>query len=138
PWRVLLAGLFDPPECRRWLDHVDSVRVTGKVGPRRMLGGWLLSQLGLMPKQVTLEDSRHVEIEVTCRDGSNEATFEVTRAGSVKAISARAVLPDGPRPPQVYPLADDPLATSLSEALTNLAPDVIWERSLSAATLLGG
>lgn len=138
PWRVLLAGLFDPPECRRWIEHVDSVRVTGKVGPRRMLGGWLLSQLGLMPRQVTLEGSRHVEIEVTCRDGSNEATFEVTRAGSVKAISARAVLPDGPRPPHVYPLADDPLVTSLSEALTNLAPDVIWEKSLSAATLLGG
>ena len=138
PWRVLLAGLFDPPECRPWLQHVESVTVTGKVGPRKMLGGWLLSQLELMPRQITLEDARHVEITVTCRDRGDEATFEVTRAGSVKAISARAVLPDGPRPPLVFPLADDPLTTSLSEALTNLAPDIIWEKALSAATLLGG
>jgi hypothetical protein len=75
---------------------------------------------------------------VTCRDGTDTATFEVTRAGSVKAISARAVLPDGPRPPTIHPLVDDPLTVSLSEALTNLSPDVIWERALASATLLGG
>ncbi|HEX6391883.1 MAG TPA: glucose-6-phosphate dehydrogenase assembly protein OpcA [Acidimicrobiales bacterium] len=137
PWRELLSGLFDPPECRRWLQSVESVTVTGKVGPRKMLGGWLLAQLGLQPRQVTLQDARHVEIHVTCREGTDEATFEVTRANSVKAISAQAVLPDGPRPPAVHPLADDPLAVSLSEALTNLAPDVIWERALATATLLG-
>jgi glucose-6-phosphate dehydrogenase assembly protein OpcA len=138
PWRELLAGLFDPPDRRRWLQHVESVTVTGKVGPRKMLGGWLLAQLGLQPRQVSLLDGRHVEIEVVCRDGDEEAVFEVTRAGSVKAISARAALPDGPTPPIVHPLADDPLAVSLSQALTNLSPDVIWERALSAAGLLGG
>jgi glucose-6-phosphate dehydrogenase assembly protein OpcA len=138
PWRELLAGMFEPPECRRWLPHVESVRVTGKVGPRKILGGWLTAQLGLLPRQVTLHDARHVEIQVTCRDGSQEATFEVTRADSIKAISASATLPEGPKPPVIHPLADDPLMVSLSEALTNLAPDVVWERALSAATLLGG
>lgn len=138
PWRLLLSDLFDPPDCRVWLQHVDSAKVTGKVGPRRMLGGWLLAQLGLLPRQVTLEDSRHVEIEINCRNGEDVATFEVTRADSVKAISSRAMLPDGPRPPVVFPLSDDPLSVSLSQALTNLAPDVVWERALASATLLGG
>jgi glucose-6-phosphate dehydrogenase assembly protein OpcA len=137
PWRELLAGMFEPPQCRQWIQHVEAVTVTGKVGPRKMLGGWVLAQLGLQPHQVTLRDAQHVEITVVCRDGSDEATFEVTRAGSVKAISARAVLPDGAKPPVVHPLADDPLTVSLSEALTNLGPDVIWERALSATTLLG-
>lgn len=138
PWRILLAGVFDHPERRPWLQHVESVKVTGKVGPRKLLGGWLVAQLGLDPRQVTLEDARHVEIEVTCRDGSDTATFEVTRTNSVKAISGRAVLPEGPQQPSVYPLSDDPLTVSLSEALTNLAPDVVWERALSSATLLSG
>ena len=138
PWRALLAGLFDPPDSREWLKRVDTATVTGKVGPRRLLGGWLVAQLGLLPRQVTLEDARHVEIKLTCRDGDATSTFEVTRAESAKAISARAVLPDGPRPPVVHALVDDPLTVSLSEALTNLAPDVVWERALASATLLGG
>jgi hypothetical protein len=35
------------------------------------------------------------------------------------------------------PLAEDPLATSLAEALTHLQPDVVWEHALAAATTLG-
>ena len=35
-----------------------------------------------------------------------------------------------------FPLADDPLATSLADGLTHLEPDTIWERALSAATVL--
>jgi glucose-6-phosphate dehydrogenase assembly protein OpcA len=138
PWRALAAGLFEPPDTRPWLQHIESVTVSGKVGPRRMLGGWLLAQLGLRPAQVTLTEARHVEIEITCRQDSGSARFEVTRADGVKAIAARAVLPDGPRPPVVHLLADDPQSVSLSEALTNLNPDVVWERALASATLLDG
>jgi hypothetical protein len=38
------------------------------------------------------------------------------------------------RPPSR--LAEDPLATSLADALTHLEPDAIWERALSTATSL--
>jgi glucose-6-phosphate dehydrogenase assembly protein OpcA len=143
PWRELLAGLFDPPERRPWLDAVEEVEVTGKIGPRQLLGGWLLSQLHLSPSQVQLVDAQHVEVRVVCRRGPDVATFEVGRGALHRTVSARCLIPDGPggraaslvsNAGQAIPLADDPLATSLAEALTHLQPDAVWERALSAAS----
>ena len=137
PWRALLAGLFDPPPCHPWLGAVDSVEVRGKIGPRQLLGGWLVAQLGLLPDQVTLVDSRHVEIRMTCRQGDREAIFDVGRGDAVRVVAARAELPDGFTRTQAAQLADDPLPTALAEGLTHLDPDTVWEKALSAATLLG-
>ena len=144
PWRELLAGLFEPEDRRSWLQSVERVEVTGKVGPRHLLGGWLVAQLGLLPRQVQLVDSRHVEIRVVCGRGSGQATFEVGRGELHRTVSARADIPGGPETGpavpehiQPIPLADDPLATALADALTNLQPDVTWEHALSAATTLG-
>jgi glucose-6-phosphate dehydrogenase assembly protein OpcA len=158
PWRELLASLFDPPERRPWLDGVQSVQVTGKIGPRQLLGGWLLNQLRLTPDQVHLTDAQHVEIRVECRLGSDTATFEVGRGNLQRTVSARSLIARssarGPgasgdadsgsssaaaggavaQPGAAIPLAGDPLATSLSEALTHLQPDPVWERALSAAS----
>jgi glucose-6-phosphate dehydrogenase assembly protein OpcA len=143
PWRELLAGQFDPPERRIWLDAVEEVEVTGKVGPRQLLGGWLMSQLRLSPSQVQLVDAQHVELRVVCRRGRDVATFEVGRGAAHRTVSAHGVIPDGPGgrvagsvpdSGQAIPLADDPLATSLAEALTHLQPDAVWERALSAAS----
>jgi glucose-6-phosphate dehydrogenase assembly protein OpcA len=139
PWRELLAGLFDPPGRRVWLDTVESVEVSGKIGPRQLLGGWLAAQLRLLPHQVQLVDAQHVEIRVVCSRGGRTATFEVGRGEGRRTVSARAEIPDETGLPaglQVIPLAEDPLATSLADALTHLQPDVTWERALSAATTL--
>ena len=38
PWRELLAALFEPAASRAWIHDVDHVVVTGKSGPRRLLG----------------------------------------------------------------------------------------------------
>jgi glucose-6-phosphate dehydrogenase assembly protein OpcA len=142
PWRELLAGLFSPPERRPWLDGVETVEVTGKMGPRQLLGGWIMSQLRLAPSQMRLTDAQHVEIRVECRLGDETATFEVGRGRAHRTVSARYIAPagrggaDGPaviESGSPIPLADDPLATSLAEALTHLQPDIIWERALSAA-----
>jgi glucose-6-phosphate dehydrogenase assembly protein OpcA len=141
PWRELLTGLFDPPERRPWLQCIESVEVSGKVGPRQLLGGWLVAQLGLLPSQVRLVDAQHVEIRVVCSRDADTAIFEVGRGTLHRTVSARALLPGsraggavGPAAGQTIALAEDPLATSLAEALTHLQPDVIWERALSAAT----
>ena len=136
PWRELLAGLFDPPDGRAWLDGVRDVEVLGKTGPRHLLGGWLTSQLDLRPNQVVLADGRHVEIRVTCRHGSDVALFEVQRGDQHRTVSAQATLPSGTTPRQSIALADDPLPTALATALTHLKPDVTWEKALSAATNL--
>jgi glucose-6-phosphate dehydrogenase assembly protein OpcA len=136
PWRELLAGLFDPPAAREWLDHVQAVEVSGKVGPRKLLGGWLAAQLGLAPRQVTLTDSRHVEIRVTCARGAEQAVFDVQRGDQRRTVSAQVSLPRGKTRTLSYGLADDPLPTALATALTRLKPDATWERALAAATTL--
>jgi glucose-6-phosphate dehydrogenase assembly protein OpcA len=139
PWRELLADLFSPPERRDWLQAVESVEVTGKIGPRQLLGGWLVGQLHLLPHQVMLVDAQHVEIRLICRRGRETATFEVGRGRSERTVFARATVagePSAAAPGATIALADDPLATSLAEGLTHLEPDVIWERALSAATWL--
>jgi hypothetical protein len=67
----------------------------------------------------------------------------VGRGTAHRTVSARCLIPDGPGSQaaslvfdsgQAIPLADDPLATSLAEALTHLQPDAVWERALSAAS----
>jgi glucose-6-phosphate dehydrogenase assembly protein OpcA len=143
PWRELLSGLFEPAGHRPWLSAIESVEITGKIGPRRLLGGWLTAQLQLLPHQIHLVDARHVEIRVLCRQNGQTALFEVGRGEAQRTVTARALLPAGPEPgppgraaPQSIALAQDPLATSLADALTHLEPDPVWERALSAATTL--
>jgi glucose-6-phosphate dehydrogenase assembly protein OpcA len=139
PWRELLADLFSAPERRPWLQGVESVEISGKVGPRQLLGGWLVSQLHLLPHQVALVDAQHVEIRMVCRRDARRATFEVGRGQLHRTVTARAIVPGETLSAErggTIALADDPLATSLAEGLTHLEPDVIWERALSAATWL--
>ncbi len=144
PWRELLAGLFEPIARRPWLHAIERVEVSGKVGPRYLLGGWLTAQLRLHPDQVRLMDSQHVSIRMICRRGGEEAVFEVGRPGLSRMVAARAELPEdldagpaGAENLQPIPLAEDPLATSLAEALTHLQPDVVWQHALAAASTLG-
>jgi glucose-6-phosphate dehydrogenase assembly protein OpcA len=135
PWRELLCGLFEPASARPWIEGVERVEVRGKGGPRQLLGGWLVGQLRLSPDQITLTDSRHVEIRLESRLGDQVATFIVER-GDHREVAAQAKLPSGLSPRQFIALSDDPLPTSLSLALTHLEPDPTWERALSFATSL--
>jgi glucose-6-phosphate dehydrogenase assembly protein OpcA len=138
PWRELAAGLFDSPALRPWIGSIEAVEVSGKTGPRLLLGGWLADRLRLSPAQVRLIDSRHVELRLLARSNTETATFEVVRGDEQRTVVARGRLAAGVTAEQTLQLADDPMATSLADALTHLEPDVIWERALSAATTLTG
>lgn len=136
PWRELLAALFDPPANRTWLDAVDQVEVLGKEGPRRLLGGWVAAQTGIAPRRITLGSARHVSVRMTAEQSGQKASFTVERADGQRLVAAEAVIPGGPPFHDTTLLPEDPLATSLANALTHLRPDPIWERALSAATAL--
>lgn len=133
PWRQLLAGLFDPPSYRDYVTEISEVMVAGKEGPRRIISGWLLSQLRLNKEQMRLCDARHVGIHVECQGEVGSATFEVSRAENQRSLWALATASSEPPLRQLFPLPEDSLVGSLSQALTHLEPDVIWERALSAA-----
>ncbi|HET7522799.1 MAG TPA: hypothetical protein VFJ79_01505, partial [Acidimicrobiales bacterium] len=63
------------PRTREWLSGVESVAVEGKAGPRHMLGGWMMAQLGMQARQVRMQDARHVRIDLECRIGDEKASF---------------------------------------------------------------
>ena len=136
PWRELLAGLFEPAPQRVWLDSVISAEISGKVGPRRLLGGWLTAQTGLAPRSIALADQRHVSLRLTASRDGEEAVFSVERVEGQRLVAAEAVVPGEPGLRLSSRLPEDPLATSLANALTHLRPDPVWERALSSATAL--
>lgn len=136
PWRELLASMFDPPDRLRWLEAVDEVDIAGKAGPRRLLGGWITAQTGVSPRRVRLHDARHVAIQMVCRRDAGAARFTVERPEGQRLVSAEAEVPGEPLQHATNVLPDDPMASSLANALTHLDPDPIWERALSAAAAI--
>jgi glucose-6-phosphate dehydrogenase assembly protein OpcA len=133
PWREILAGLFDPPANRTWLDHLQRVEIAGKEGPRRLLGGWVVAQTGVSPRRVTLEDARHVSIRLVAEREGRTGTFSAERDDTQRAVAGEAIVPDAPPVLSSTLLPDDQLASSLSFALTHLRPDPVWETALSTA-----
>lgn len=136
PWRELLASLFEPAPNRIWLDDLEEVNIAGKEGPRRLLGGWLAAQTGIAPRRISLRDARHVSIELVGRRDGRTATFTVGRVEGQRLVAAEAAVPGSAPLLATALLPDDPLASSLANALTHLRPDPIWERALSTATAL--
>lgn len=122
PWRQLLAGLFDLPGCRRFLYGIHQVDVPGEGAPGRLLGGWLVSRLGIPPSRVTLQPRAHPLLRVNCEAGGDRASFVVAleedggRPGGVLRASATV---DGVElRPEGLSLPEHPLAWSLGEALS--------------------
>lgn len=134
PYRQLLATLFSGPESH-WLEAVGSVKVWGKAGPRHVLAGWIMAQLDLPADRVELHDDRHVRIAVDCTSPTGAASFEVAR-GPDRTLEGRVTLPDRACSPQHAQLPEDALGASLADALLRLRDDPVWQRALSAATVL--
>jgi glucose-6-phosphate dehydrogenase assembly protein OpcA len=136
PWRELLAGLFEPEQDRLYLPGVRLARVSGKPGPRHILGGWLMAQLDLRARELVLADSKHVDITVDAVYEGEEGQFEVRRDDGSRAVWARATLSSGIAHSQALPLPDDSVTSALSAAISNLRADRVWERALAAAAAL--
>lgn len=136
PWRELLAGLFEPEHNRHFLEGVRLASVKGKPGPRYILAGWLMAQLDLRARELSLADAKHVEITLSAEAGEEEGTFEVKRDEGSRAVWARASFSGGLCHNQALPLPDSSLTTALAGAVSYLRADRTWERALSAAATL--
>lgn len=134
PWRELLAGLFDGPTFRPFIEHVRRAEVVGRAGPRRLLGGWVADRLALPPSAVHLEPAEHVTIRLFAVDGGGrEATFEVARVDDSRMVRARADVVGGPTSEAVLELPVATPAWGLADALARLRRDPIFERALQRA-----
>jgi glucose-6-phosphate dehydrogenase assembly protein OpcA len=138
PQRLLLTALFDGSAYRPYAYQVTGIEVSGKRGPRHLLGGWLMSCLGIPRSRVHLSDSRHIQVAIHAGADGRRATFELTRDAGERIVRAGAVVENGARHTEVIALPDDSLAWSLAQALTHLGRDEVWERALAEAVILAG
>ena len=109
--------LFEPEHSRPFAAVRPLASVSGKPGPRHLLGGWLMAQLDLRARELVLTDSKHVDITL-------EAVLP-GRRGHLPGQPGRRQ-PDGLRPrpslserrssarARPMPLPDDPLTSALS------------------------
>ena len=88
--------------------------VTGKPGPRHILGGWLMAQLDLRARELVLTDSKHVDITLEALCEGEEGKFQVKRDDGARAVWAKASLSNGISHSQALPLPDDSLTSALS------------------------
>ncbi|HET9443103.1 MAG TPA: glucose-6-phosphate dehydrogenase assembly protein OpcA, partial [Acidimicrobiales bacterium] len=133
PWRTLMAGLFDGPDFRPFVRHVERAEVWGKAGPRHLLGGWLADRLDLPPPAVELAPSDHVGMRLHARaPGGAEATFEVVRHHA-RRVEARAAVRGGPTSEAMVSLPEATPAWGLADALSSLGPDPVYVSALRRA-----
>ena len=137
PWRELLAALFDPAPRRPFLPGVQRADVIGKPGPRHLLGGWLVSRLGLPRSCVNLQDASHMALRLVAEHDGAVGTFTVERVEDKRLLRATASVEGGPsrqdHRQDHRSLPDDALSWSLAECLTHLERDRAYEQAQQAA-----
>ncbi|MEO7837427.1 MAG: glucose-6-phosphate dehydrogenase assembly protein OpcA [Acidimicrobiales bacterium] len=138
PWRELLAGLFDGPILRPFLDGVSRAEVRGKPGPRLLLAGWLSSRLGLSRDQIHLIDGRHTSVRLAAEHDGQTAYFRVERNEGERMVRASVERAGGPTHEDRLSLPDDSLSWSLAHALTHLRRDRVHSQAVLAALGFGG
>jgi glucose-6-phosphate dehydrogenase assembly protein OpcA len=138
PWRELLAGLFEGGEFRPFVHGVRSVTVVGKTGPRHLLGGWLVSRLGLKPAAVHFEEGEHVSMDVVAEHDGRTARFSVERRSDEREVHASAEIAGGPSHRRTLRLRDRSAARVLGLALARMGHDPVWEQAVAAAVEVSG
>jgi hypothetical protein len=139
PWREITAGLFEGEVFEPFVHAVRGATVWGKDGPRHLLGGWLLSRLGLAADAVTLHGARHASIELRCEtpDG-RRGRFRVERP-EVERYLVTTVDIEGLAPMErTLRLRDRTPGRVLGAALAHLGHDRVYEEALVAAVALAG
>lgn len=133
PWRELLAGLFEGETFRPFISGIENAQVTGKSAPRRLLGGWLLSRLGLDISRLNAVDERHAAVRLMGTAGGRRGYFAVERQDGERLVRASVTISGGQQHEEVLALPDDALPWSLAEAITHLEPNVVYAQAIEAS-----
>jgi glucose-6-phosphate dehydrogenase assembly protein OpcA len=132
-WRSMLAGLFEGPVNRAFLQAVDRVEVSGNHGPRYLLGGWLQRRLRLPPARVELQRADHVSVTVHAVSDDRRGTFKVARRGAEREITSYVDIEGGPQLEQTVRMRQQWPSLALASALTRVGHDDIYEQALAGA-----
>jgi glucose-6-phosphate dehydrogenase assembly protein OpcA len=137
-WRSLFAGLFEGGPTRAFLAGVREVVVAGNYGPRHLIGGWLMTKLGLPPGIVRLEPARHASIRLTGHADGKDGVFIVERPGDERVIESSIEITDGLSIHQSLSLQPQWPAMSLARGLTEMGYDTLYQEALAGALQLRG
>jgi glucose-6-phosphate dehydrogenase assembly protein OpcA len=130
PWRKLLAAQFDGAVYRPFIQGIHRVEVTGKLGPRTLLAGWLGSRLHIERERMHLFDGRHVSLRLFSNINGTEGEFCVERIPGQYLIQASTKIENGPHHEEIVGLPSGALPVSLSAALRRLERDRTYEQSI--------
>lgn len=133
PWRKLLAAQFDGAVYRPFIQGVHRIEVTGKLGPRTLLAGWLGSRLSIERDMMHLYDGRHVSLKLYSNVNGTEGEFCVERVAGEYLIKASVHIDNGPEHEEIVGLPGGALPLSLSSALRRLERDRTYEQSIKLA-----
>ena len=134
--RELVAALFQGPDFGPFLGAVRHVRVQGDESFRRLLVGWLLGRLRILPSAVEVRASEHASIEITAEHDGRRAHFSVVWSADPALIDARAVVGGGPSQVRRVHPADPSTTRLLARALLRLHRDPFYTEALTAALTL--
>nr|MDQ6909861.1 glucose-6-phosphate dehydrogenase assembly protein OpcA [Actinomycetota bacterium] len=121
-----------------FLGGVQELVVAGNYGPRHLLGGWLLTRLGLPPAVVHLEAAAHASIRIQAVADGKTGKFIVERPSDERVIESCLEIEGGPTLHQSLPLQRQWPAVSLARALTEMGRDEHYQEALAGALQLRG
>jgi glucose-6-phosphate dehydrogenase assembly protein OpcA len=130
PWRQLVAGLFAGPEFAAWTDRVAGGVVHGSTGTRRLVGGWLLSRLGLPPGALAAE-AGSTAVELHARDRAGGTAAFAVRSADDGMVVASATVRGGPSHRRRLVIGVPSLAELLRGAMAEGDSGVAWRAALA-------
>jgi glucose-6-phosphate dehydrogenase assembly protein OpcA len=150
-WRKLTAECFDDPQCRGFLERIQSVEIACGTRPGGRLrgllyGGWLAAQLKWTPQDAASRiHLRHRKGRDATTTGllsvelkTNDSTVCIRKNCGELTASAQVTMPDVcglPRKRAFWPTDD---ASLLSQELDHPAPDPVYQWALAMAAALIG
>jgi glucose-6-phosphate dehydrogenase assembly protein OpcA len=134
PWRALTSSLFSGDMFRPFVNNVSRVEVSGKLGPRMLLAGWLASRLYLERNVIHLYDERHVSLRMDSNVHDIHGDFLVERVPDERLVRSAGSIDGGPSHNELFALPSVALPDSLFEALRNLERDRIYEQAIKTIT----
>lgn len=133
PWRAALRSIFDTPDLRPLVHHVEEASVTGKTGPRHLMAGWLADRLDLALPDVHLVEAEHVSMRLRAEHEGRHGTAAVLRESGQRNLRLEGAVDGAGAFAATQPLPPRGPGWGLAEALTRVHRDAVFERALAAA-----
>lgn len=129
-WRQMLASQFNGPVYRPFIQNIERIEITGKLGPRTLLAGWAASRLRLDRSVIHTFDGRHVSIKMVCSANGQKAEFLVQRIENEPLVQASAAVVNGPSHKEILGMPDEGTSGALLAVLRRLERDRVYEQAI--------